>query len=169
MAPANRPAMERGEKIVPIKAMHLKDGYKADHRSQYPKGTEMVYSNWTARSSKIPGINKVVFFGLQYFIKRYLIHEFNRSFFHVDKFRAVDRYKRRMDFYLGKDAISVKHIKALHDLGYLPIKILALQEGSEVPLNVPMLTIENMSPGSASESLASKLASAMIIAVSSSV
>ena len=35
------------------------------------------------------------------------------------------------------------HIAELHDLGYLPIKIKALDEGTLVPFRVPMLTIEN--------------------------
>ena len=43
------------------------DFYKADHRKQYPEGTRMVYSNLTARKSRISGINEVVFFGLQFF------------------------------------------------------------------------------------------------------
>lgn len=28
-------------------AMLLTDGYKLDHRRQYPEGTEYVYANWT--------------------------------------------------------------------------------------------------------------------------
>ena len=28
-------------------AILLTDGYKLDHRRQYPEGTEYVYSNWT--------------------------------------------------------------------------------------------------------------------------
>lgn len=28
----------------------LTDGYKLDHRRQYPEGTQYVYSNWTPRS-----------------------------------------------------------------------------------------------------------------------
>lgn len=31
--------------------MEMTDGYKLDHRRQYPKGTEFVYSNWTPRSN----------------------------------------------------------------------------------------------------------------------
>lgn len=31
-------------------AILLTDGYKLDHRRQYPEGTEYVYSNWTPRS-----------------------------------------------------------------------------------------------------------------------
>lgn len=31
-------------------AILLTDGYKLDHRRQYPENTEYVYSNWTPRS-----------------------------------------------------------------------------------------------------------------------
>jgi nicotinamide phosphoribosyltransferase len=43
----------------------LIDGYKLDHRRQYPAKTEYVYSNWTPRGSRT-GQKEVVFFGLQY-------------------------------------------------------------------------------------------------------
>ena len=48
------------------------DGYKVDHRRQYPEQTTLVYSNWTPRKSRIEGVEEVVFFGLQYFIKKYI-------------------------------------------------------------------------------------------------
>ena len=50
----------------------LTDGYKVDHKRQYPDGTTLVYSNWTPRKSRIDGIDEVVFFGLQYFLKKYI-------------------------------------------------------------------------------------------------
>ncbi len=64
------------------------DFYKADHRSQYPKGTELVFSNWTPRSSRINEIDHVVFFGLQYFIKEYLITRWDRDF--LEDFYGAD-------------------------------------------------------------------------------
>ena len=51
-----------------------------------------------------------------------------------------------MDNYLGKDAISCEHVAELHDLGFLPIKIKALPEGTLVPIGVPPLTIVNTMP-----------------------
>ena len=57
------------------------DGYKLDHRRQYPKGTERVYSNWTARGSRVRGVHEVVFLGLQYAIKERLEKDFNENFF----------------------------------------------------------------------------------------
>lgn len=123
--------------------MNLCDGYKVDHRNQYPEKTELVYSNWTPRKSRIPGIDKVVFFGLQYFIKEYLIKTFDRDFFQQPKDEVIRKYKRRINGYLGPDAITYGHVAALHDLGYLPIEIKALPEGTEVPIRMPMFTIKN--------------------------
>lgn len=59
----------------------LTDFYKVGHPFQYPKGTTLVYSNMTARTSRMKHVNHVVFFGLQYFIKKYLIECFDKNFF----------------------------------------------------------------------------------------
>jgi len=129
--------------ILPIL---YKDFYKADHRRQYPAGTEKVYSNFTARYSRVKDINGVVVFGIQYFIKDYLIRRFNDGFFSKPKADVIAKYKRRMDTALGPNAVSVEHLEALHDLGYLPIHIKALPEGTVCPLRVPMLTLVNTKP-----------------------
>lgn len=126
-----------------INPLHLTDGYKLDHRRQYPKGTELIYSNWTARGSRIDNVNQVIFFGLQYFLKKYLIEDFNRSFFSQDKTIMLQKYARRINNYLGENSIGTLHLAELHDLGYLPLKIKALPEGSKVNLRVPMFTITN--------------------------
>ncbi len=126
-----------------MNTLNLADGYKVDHRSQYPVNTEMVYSNWTPRNSRIEGVDKVMFFGLQYFIKQYLQDDFDRNFFSKPKDMVVHEYKRRIESYLGKGKITYKHIEELHSLGYLPVEIKALPEGTLVPLRTPMLTIKN--------------------------
>lgn len=128
------------------------DFYKSGHIFQYPEGTELVYSNFTARSDKLRNIpddiwtGKLVFFGLQYFIRSFLIEAWNVNFFQKPKDFVVGRYKRRLDLALGPDVVSVKHIESLHDLGYLPIMIKALPEGAKVPMRVPVLTIQNTKP-----------------------
>lgn len=124
----------------------FKDFYKAGHRPQYPAKTEFVYSNFTARTSRIPEINKVVVFGVQGFTKEYLIRQFNENFFQKPKAEVVAKYKRRLDYALGPNAVAVDHIEALHDLGYLPIELKALKEGTLCPLKVPMITIRNTKP-----------------------
>jgi nicotinamide phosphoribosyltransferase len=125
----------------------LKDGYKVGHKFQYPEGTTLVYSNFTPRKSRNAELNEIVFFGLQYFIKEYLIRQFDENFFQLPKDEVMRLYKRRIDNYLGKDSITYDHIEALHDLGYLPLEIKALPEGSRVPMRVPVLTIWNTKPG----------------------
>lgn len=127
-------------------AVEITDGYKLGHRNQYPKGTEVVYSNWTPRScGYYPEAKEgAVVFGIQYLIKKYLIREFDESFFNLPKAIAVGSFKSRIDTFLGSDNIvGTEHIEALHDLGYLPIEIKALPEGSLCPIKVPCMTIKN--------------------------
>ena len=122
------------------------DGYKLDHRSQYPKGTNLVFSNMTARASRISDVKKTVFFGLQYFLKKYLIEEWNHGFFTRPKDEILTEYKRIVDNYLGPNAITFDHIADLHTLGYLPLEVKALPEGSLVDLRVPTLVLYNTHP-----------------------
>ena len=122
----------------------LADFYKLSHRKQYPKGTTKVYSTLTPRSNKYaPYSDEIVWFGLQYFIKEYLIDRFNKDFFSKPKDEVISKYSRLVEFSLGKEYDETKHIEELHDLGYLPIKISTLPEGSLVPMRVPVMTIEN--------------------------
>ena len=124
----------------------LTDGYKVDHRRQYPEGTTLVYSNWTPRKSRIEGVNEVVFFGLQYFIKKYIIEDFEKHFFGQPKDKILKEYARRINNYLGPNEVGVEHIAALHDLGYIPMIFKALPEGAVVPMRVPMFTMYNTKP-----------------------
>lgn len=124
----------------------LTDGYKVDHRRQYPTGTTLVYSNWTPRKSRIENVDEVVFFGLQYFIKKYIIHDFETYFFKQPKDVVVKKYARRINNYLGENQVGTKHLEDLHDLGYIPMVFKALPEGSNVPIRVPMFTMYNTIP-----------------------
>ena len=117
------------------------DGYKSCHHKCYSPHTEKVYSTWTPRKSRMEGVNKVVFFGLQYFIKDYLIDSFNHTFFNRPKDEVMAEIKRIMKYYNGD--INTKHWESLYDLGYLPLKIDALPEGTLTPIRCPMFTIEN--------------------------
>ena len=120
------------------------DYYKQSHFRQYSPHTEKVYSTWTPRKSRMEGVNKVVFFGLQYFIKDYLIDSFNNTFFNRPKDEVINEFKRVMKNTIGTD--DATHWDALYDLGYLPLKIDALPEGTLTPIRVPMFTIENTLP-----------------------
>jgi nicotinamide phosphoribosyltransferase len=124
----------------------LIDFYKADHRRQYPEGTEVVYSNFTPRKSRLENNDKLVFFGLQYLVKEYLVDQWNEGFFKQPKEKVVADYKRRMDNALGKDSIPIEHIGELHDLGYLPLVIKGLPEGTIVSPKIPVVTVCNTEP-----------------------
>ena len=124
----------------------LTDGYKVDHRRQYPDGTTLVYSNWTPRKSRLEGVDEVVFFGLQYFIKKYIIEDFETYFFKQPKEKVVSQYARRINNYLGENLVGTAHIEALHDLGYIPMVFKALPEGTSVSVRVPMFTMYNTRP-----------------------
>lgn len=124
----------------------LADAYKIGHKPQYPDGTEFVYSNYTARSSRVPGQNHAVFFGLQYFLKKYLIEEFNEKFFCFPASHSVSKYQRRIAPFLGTKIVNTKHLYDLWDLSYIPLRVRALPEGTLTPMGVPMLTVENTVP-----------------------
>jgi nicotinamide phosphoribosyltransferase len=100
----------------------------------------------TARGSRIPESDKVVVFGLQYFVYEYLVKRFQRDFFDQPKADVIGKYKRRLDNALGFGAVSMEHMEALHDLGYLPIHIKALPEGSRCPMRIPFVTITETKP-----------------------
>lgn len=124
----------------------LTDAYKISHPEQYPDGTEYVYSNITPRSSRITGVNEVVVFGLQYFIKEYLINDFNENFFGRQWSEVETELTRFFGLYFGPEKVDLQIYKDLHELGYLPLRIKALPEGTRCPVGVPFATIVNTDP-----------------------
>ena len=156
-----------------MNSIFLSDGYKLGHNKQYPENTTLVFSNFTPRSDKHanPQLqNKgVVVFGVQLMLQQ--LHEhFEKNFFktkerqefeisHLTGFQealaqqelykikksVINPIKKELDMYLGTD-YDVSHFEALWDLGYLPIEVRALDEGSICPIRVPMLTIHNTLP-----------------------
>lgn len=88
----------------------------------------------------------LVMFGLQGYIKSYLIDGFNKGFFRRNINDVTSEYKRLMDGALGANIIDYNKIRNLHKLGYLPIEIKAIPEGTRVPIKVPMIEISNTHP-----------------------
>lgn len=124
----------------------LCDFYKIAHRAMYPRGTQLVYSTWTPRATRMKGVEHVVWFGGQAFYQEYLIDLFNKHFFGRPKAEVIAEYVRIIKFTLGDQQPHTKHLEDLHDLGYLPLSIKALPEGTVVPLRVPVMTIQNTDP-----------------------
>lgn len=129
-----------------ISPMLLSDCYKIFHYSLYDRKIGKIYSTWTPRKSRMEGIDKVVVFGLQGFIKKYLIDYFNENFFDKPLDEVVNDYRRILKYSLGVEEPYTKHIEDLHKLGYLPVKIDALDEGTLCPIKCPCFTIENTLP-----------------------
>lgn len=120
------------------------DFYKLSHREQYPKDTKFVYSLLVPRNNKFYGhSNHIVVAGFQAFIKKYLIEHFNEEFFNQPKEKVINEYKRIVKYTLMIDEPDTTHLEDLHDLGYLPIEIYALNEGTIVKPKTPILAIEN--------------------------
>jgi len=120
----------------------LADSYCTGHKAQYPKGLQKSYASFTPRGSMSDKYNKTVFFGLQYLIKKYLMEDFENNFFNKPRSEVVHEYKELLEYHLG-NKVNADHIGQLHDLGYLPLKIKSLPEGSLVPMGVPTCTVAN--------------------------
>jgi nicotinamide phosphoribosyltransferase len=116
--------------------LNLADSYKVGHRAMYSRGMSYLQSNFTPRSSRVPGVTKVVFWALQAFLQRVLMDYFNEEFFGRVGGAVAGRHKRRVQGLLGQP-FDDQHWLDLHALGYLPLRFSALPEGMEVPLGVP--------------------------------
>ena len=126
-----------------ILPMLLCDFYKISHRKLYDREKGIIYATWTPRKSRLEGVEEVVVFGLQGFIQKYLIDYFNENFFNVPLNKIIYDYKRIIKNTLNEENPDVSHIESLHNLGYLPIRIDALEEGTICPIKCPCLTIQN--------------------------
>lgn len=117
----------------------LTDSYKVTHWKQYPKGTTNVYSYFESRlGSKF---SYTTFFGLQYFLKKYLTQPITReNIEEADEFFAA---------HLGTNTLfnraGWEHILREHG-GRLPVSIRAVPEGMAVPISNVLMTIENTDP-----------------------
>ena len=127
------------------------DSYKTAHPDQYPEGTTKVYSNFTPRSLAhlhVPyeyGTTQVVWFGLQAFLND-LQNIWQETFFDRPKTEVVAEFVELVGPFCGPRGFNQSRIEWLHDLGYLPIEIKSLPEGTLVPAGVPVLTITNTLP-----------------------
>lgn len=132
--------------MINTNALLLCDTYKEVHNQQYPSTLTKLVSYWVSRKSMFNSngeYNKMVFFGLQAFIQEYLIEYFNKNFFEVPLNDIIVSFKKYLNIQLGEGNYSVEHVQNLHELGYLPLQINALSEGSLVNMGVPCIEITN--------------------------
>lgn len=134
--------------MIQINPLFLTDSYKLSHKFLETPGIKMIYSNFTPRSSKYfkqqyeDFDDKIVWFGLQALIQKVFVEHFGEFF--NNRFNE-EEFKFYLNSYIGMNDFS--HFKALHELGYLPIQIDALPEGTLVSPGIPCLTIRNTRTG----------------------
>ena len=133
------------ENLRGIRFLTGTDSYKLSHWAQYPEHTTRVYSNLTPRSSRIPGVDHAIFFGLQAFLHEWCQDAFN-DFLKMPEEEAVKTYALRVMSIVGPSNDTFERIRALHRLGYLPLRFCAVKEGTPVPMRIPMMTVENTHP-----------------------
>ena len=124
----------------------LIDFYKACHAEQYPKDMTMIYSPGTPRLSRLNDVEEVTYIGGQAFSKEILIKAFNECFFNLPEEEVVRQYKRVMVNTLTKDESRADKIRALHRLGYLPVALYTVPEGTSTKIGVPQSCFVNTHP-----------------------
>lgn len=127
------------------------DSYKHSHHGFVPKGTTLLYSHLTPRGNKrflnnYPSHDgKIVVFGIKYLIEE-LNYRWEKGFF-KRKWKKIERETLQvLGHHLSFTEASLVKFKKLHELGYLPLEIKAIQEGSLVNTGVPILTVSNTIP-----------------------
>ena len=113
------------------------DCYKLNHQVQYKPGTNKVYSYLCPRSDKY--FDRCVFFGLQYYLKEYLAQEIT----HDDAHQFVDACQRITGSCPDQ---MIENVFRLADLGYWPLEIKAIPEGTVIPVKNAVLTMTNTLP-----------------------
>lgn len=111
------------------------DSYKYSMFNQYPKGTEIVYSYIESRGGKW---DSTLFFGLQAFIKEYLLEPITKD--DIDVAESIIAAHGEPFYREGWEYILKEHN------GLLPVVIKAVPEGTIVPVKNVLVTIENTDP-----------------------
>lgn len=132
--------------MIDTMALLLSDTYKQTHDRMYPKGLTKLVSYWVPRKSMFEKQPTMIFYGMQAFIKEYLIEYFDKNFFNQTKEEILETYTKYMNVQLGSANYDIKKVVKLHDLGYLPLQIRALEEGTSVNMGVPCIELTNTHP-----------------------
>lgn len=114
------------------------DVYKMGHMEQYVPGCNKVYAYLQARSDKT--FKRTVFFGLQYYLKQYLTISLTP--------RMGEQFLENRAHILGtpNSPEVTEKIKALCELGYWPLEIKAVPEGTVMATKNVLMTITNTHP-----------------------
>lgn len=117
-----------------INMMLMSDFYKQGHPEFYPEGQNYLFTCGTPRMSRITGINEMVVWGIQAFAMDYLIERFNDTFFKSPKDEVVQEVQEFISQTFNCTSFNINRIADIHDLGYLPVRLWALPEGTVMPV-----------------------------------
>lgn len=116
------------------------DSYKLTHKNQYPAGTTNIYSYFEARTGA--KFNNTVFFGLQMLLKKHLLGQ-------VVTKEKIEQAEQFAIGHMGNKAAfnraGWEYILNKHG-GRLPVRIMAVEEGTVVPVSNALMTVENTDP-----------------------
>lgn len=149
-----------------INSLYLTKATELSHKAMLPPGTTKIYRTYIPGNlnNAFKDDTKIVSFGQQLAWK-WLHDEFEENFFFTNKRDAFDRacvngdssftgftkvelkkqalqFVKDMSSYLGME-YDGKHFEELWDLGYLPIRVKILSEGSQTNGNIPHMTLIN--------------------------
>ena len=114
---------------------------------QYRDNITHFTSYLTPRGSRFQSIDKMVVFGIANFVNEYLFKGFNEEFFNVEwpvvRNEVVEVLEKGLGYPQRLVNNTLVKIGALHNLGYLPIEINGLPEGSICPMQVPAIEIRS--------------------------
>ena len=125
------------------------DAYKLGHILQYPDNTEFVYSNFTPRSARHllatqpEGLkdDTIVAVGMYNAVRE--IQRMFQDFLKLPPHYVEEKLEPFFRDFAPDTTLLRSRIKQLRELGYLPLVIKALPEGTLVKPNTPVLTIYN--------------------------
>ncbi|CAL8340730.1 unnamed protein product [Lota lota] len=117
------------------------DSYKITHYKQYPPNVSKIYSYFECRCKKGSPFNEVVFFGLQYLLKKYLTGPVVTE----EKIQQAKVFYQMHFRQTVFDEDGWRKILEKYD-GRLPIRIKAVPEGRVVPRGNVLFTVENTDP-----------------------
>lgn len=124
--------------------MLYSDSYKQCHPLMYPDNQETLVSYLTPRKAMNEHFPKMVVWGIHPFIED--IKQAFNEFFSLPLSRVMGEYDHYIGAHLGIGNVARDRIIELHELGYLPLEIRALPEGTVVNMGIPMVEMRNTHP-----------------------
>lgn len=130
--------------------LYWTDSYKVSHISFQVDGVKRIYSNATVRfAGYLKDMlgdyfsDEYVSFGQQYMMLMFHMRA-KKGFFDRPKDEVMAEMREVHKDYIGNERLE--QFEKLHDLGYIPLLVKSIDEGTVVPVGLPFYTIENTLP-----------------------